>query len=286
MSAADPLKAVPEDFRGALGDASITLSYRGWSTASQNRHFHRGWEVLLVCSGEREMFLDGTVCPMEAGDLLLIPPDYLHKSLAGGGSEIYSLQVLPSSESEKRVLERSLGTWRGEAPARFRTEGASLGRIRGHFSSLREELSLREPGFEVASKSLAWAILVEVERLPAENAERAPRDGREIHRRMLTAASWMAAHCSENLSLPALAKRFYLSESYLSRAFRRETGFGLSEYAANVRVLEARRLLSGGRDRIGDIAAACGFGSVSSFNRVFRGLTGQSPGEYRKSSRS
>mgnify|MGYP003302649859 CR=1 FL=1 len=45
---------------------------------------------------------------------------------------------------------------------------------------------------------------------------------------------------------------------------------------------KARQLLESTDLRIGQVMAACGFQNQSSFNRVFREITGTSPRQYRK----
>ena len=48
------------------------------------------------------------------------------------------------------------------------------------------------------------------------------------------------------------------------------------------RVSMALERLRGGQERILDIALACGFQSISSFQRSFRAQSGITPGEYRR----
>lgn len=57
-------------------------------------------------------------------------------------------------------------------------------------------------------------------------------------------------------------------------------------YLSEVRPAEARKQLSGGSARITEIAFACGFQSLSQFNRRFRATEGMSPSEYRKKAQS
>ena len=55
--------------------------------------------------------------------------------------------------------------------------------------------------------------------------------------------AYISAHYGEQLSLDQLAQQFYLSSSYLSRLFKRETGTTLTTYLQNVRIEAAKNLL-------------------------------------------
>lgn len=90
---------------------------------------------------------------------------------------------------------------------------------------------------------------------------------------------------AESLSLSELAASVFTNPSYLSRVFKEETGIPLSHYINHVRIQKARELLEDTEELIIDIAVACGYNYIPHFNRVFKELTGMTPGAYRKSQR-
>jgi len=73
-----------------------------------------------------------------------------------------------------------------------------------------------------------------------------------------------------------------VSQRRMAEIFKDEYGLTLSEYVGNLRLAEARRLLSDTNDGIMDIAYSIGFGGLSSFYRFFKNGTGLSPAAYRK----
>jgi len=85
---------------------------------------------------------------------------------------------------------------------------------------------------------------------------------------------------SSRLSIHGLAAELGVSDSYLSRKFREETGLTFVEYLNQYRVQNAARLLSEGRLRIGQIAEAVGFGEYKSFSAVFKRYMGKSCSEF------
>jgi AraC-like DNA-binding protein len=68
-----------------------------------------------------------------------------------------------------------------------------------------------------------------------------------------------------------------------TRTFRRTTGDSLVHYITRLRVARACTLLETTDDKIASVAAECGFGNLSHFNRQFRRHVAMSPREYRKS---
>jgi transcriptional regulator GlxA family with amidase domain len=93
------------------------------------------------------------------------------------------------------------------------------------------------------------------------------------------------AHAAEELNVERVAKAVGLSTGHLSRQFHHATGLRLVEYIARVRVEQATELLAEGHRSITAIAFACGFHTLSQFNRTFRRLTGRSPREWRSADR-
>ena len=68
-----------------------------------------------------------------------------------------------------------------------------------------------------------------------------------------------------------------MSPAYFSRYFHETTGSSFSQYLNFVRTDHAIRLLRTGEMPVTDVALQCGFGTIRSFNRVFKELTGYSP---------
>jgi len=95
------------------------------------------------------------------------------------------------------------------------------------------------------------------------------------------AKTWISEHDGEKISLDQVARAVNVSAKYFSEVFSRAAGMPFVEYVGRVRVEKARALLAEPEARVGEIALAVGFGSLSQFNRAFRKFTGLSPRQYR-----
>ena len=86
--------------------------------------------------------------------------------------------------------------------------------------------------------------------------------------------AYISAHYGEQLSLDQLAQQFYLSSSYLSRLFKRETGTTLTTYLQNVRTTALKSY---------EVAERVGINDPVYFSRIFKKITGLKPKDYRHS---
>ncbi|MBE6787486.1 MAG: helix-turn-helix domain-containing protein [Ruminococcaceae bacterium] len=86
---------------------------------------------------------------------------------------------------------------------------------------------------------------------------------------------------NENLTYKSLAKRFYISEKNLYKIFKKETGFTLSEYIKERRIIMAISLLNSGISAC-EAAEQTGFSDYSVFYRLFIKKVGMKPSDYYK----
>ena len=85
------------------------------------------------------------------------------------------------------------------------------------------------------------------------------------------------------LSVSYLAKRQYISPSYLYRLFMKHVGISPQEYLLNKRLDEGAKYLANHPDiKVRDVASNVGFGSYPTFEKAFRRKYRLSPSEYRK----
>lgn len=92
-----------------------------------------------------------------------------------------------------------------------------------------------------------------------------------------------ANYSASELSLSEVAKKFYVNLSYLSRAFKEETGLPFVEYLYRLRMENAIRLLKETDKKAYQIAEEIGINDSHYFSACFKKYTGVSVNEYKKS---
>ena len=94
--------------------------------------------------------------------------------------------------------------------------------------------------------------------------------------------TWLKEHFREIDAIRLLVDTFSVPERSLKRRFKAATGITIIQYLQNLRVEAAKKLLEGGDDAVDEIGAQVGYMDTSFFRRLFKRLTGLSPGNYRR----
>lgn len=101
-------------------------------------------------------------------------------------------------------------------------------------------------------------------------------------KRLKRVFDFIEARLMSDISLDELAAEACFSAFHFSRLFREATGMSPHRYVMNRRVEAARKMLASDGASLVQIALGAGFGSQANFTRVFRKMTGTTPGQYRQ----
>lgn len=84
------------------------------------------------------------------------------------------------------------------------------------------------------------------------------------------------------LTLKAIRIKLKIPENKISLLLKNEFGMSYKGYVTNIRLAEAKRLLKDSSLNVGEVASHTGFGSISTFNRVFKAEEGVTPSDFVK----
>ncbi len=93
--------------------------------------------------------------------------------------------------------------------------------------------------------------------------------------------NYIEMNIDKNIYAPELAELVGYSSSYFTKRFRKETGFGISEYVLLARIERAKILLSATDQSIQSISEQLGFTTRNYFSKCFRDVTGMTPRDFR-----
>ena len=85
----------------------------------------------------------------------------------------------------------------------------------------------------------------------------------------------------QSLTLNAIAEGMHMSSKYMGRIFLKDTGMKFSEYLMACRMIEARKLITGTREKVSFIAGMVGYRQLNNFYIHFRSYFGVSPSALR-----
>ena len=110
-----------------------------------------------------------------------------------------------------------------------------------------------------------------------------PKVNEESKEKIERVLSFIRENYTSDLSREGLAAAVDLNPNYMSTLFKQYTDEKINDYINRLRIEEAQRKLTERDAKIIEIAFSVGFESLSTFNRVFKNVTGKTPTEYRES---
>ncbi len=150
---------------------------------------------------------------------------------------------------------------------------------------LVDEIAADRPNRADAVRSLTWATMTELHRLPGR---RTPSGvpGASLRlaaiERIVPALSYIAEHYADSVDVPLLASIGGVSEPVLRRGFKEALNLTPKQYLLRFRVMRAADMLRASRVNVLTVAEDCGFESLSAFNFHFRAVLGMPPRAWRK----
>jgi len=230
-------------------------------------HIHAEIEALYVAQGEITVFLNGEEYFLSAGDLAFVQGNSIH----GYESRevkfimtIFSSGYIPSAMQIMKKKKFAL-------PVIFKDT------LPTDVPYILNKLLTCESSDIFLIKGLLYQFIGEIIKVNPLVEDEAGRQDDLITRSIKE----LSEHYKEKISLEDMAAHLYASPCYLSRLFKRTLKCGINEYANRLRIEDAKNMLKQTNETILSIAMNCGFESIRTFNRVFKGFEGVTPKEYR-----
>ncbi|WP_343672304.1 AraC family transcriptional regulator [Chitinophaga sp.] len=104
----------------------------------------------------------------------------------------------------------------------------------------------------------------------------------QVPPKILNTISYIQLNLQHDLSVTLLAQRLNLHTDYFSRLFFQHTGERPVSYVQEKRIERAQYLMITTQMTFAEIAVQTGFENVFYFSKIFKKITGMSPGNYRK----
>ncbi len=264
---------------------------RDFSMVTQ--HFHESVELYFLLEGERFYFVEQNTYHIKQGMAVLVNRDQIHKTSAAPGVKEHKrfllqidLQKLFPYLKAAGFAQPYLVTDRYWGVAEFCQQDWQ--RVQQILAAMQNEMNTCDQYANICTALHTVELLLLFVRNRSKNEENEWRQTKHLVRDALyikvhEIALYIQNNSECTLSLEQIAKRFYLSRSYLTRIFKQVTGFTVGQYQTFWRIKKARMLLSGTQMSVTEISEQLGFGNVTYFERVFRSNVGISPMRYRNS---
>lgn len=272
-------------------------------------HFHKQYEIILFLNSGAVLEVDNKTYHVEKGDLFLLNNHEYHRVNieAGTPHTRYVLMFDPAQLADMpQAFDYDFFRYFTNRPPGFEQKvhlsPDLCSRFEKLFAKIERHLNRENtPAAQVSLKISLLEILVAVNELhdflrappPAKgealSAKTAYAHGDvefkspALYRdRLESIKKYIQGHTHEKLSLNSIASEFYISRYYLSHYFKKETGFTVSQYITNQKMIAAKTMLKQGVS-VAEIAATLSYSSNSHFITVFKSNCGVTPKQYAKS---
>lgn len=253
-------------------------------------HIHDHYELVYVYEGKGTFFLNHGFYDMNEGDLFIIPVNTIHRAFPDAELPVTStalffspslVQLSPLGDTYSNLysfdLARKRRRYKLHIPEDLRIQFLSI------IEQIKMELQEKKIGYKHAICLHLQNLLLQTNRLSfltqADIIDTVPI----IPEWMQNLLHYIDSHHTENdLRLSALAERVSVSAAHLSRVFKQFTGMNVTDYVNAKRIVNAKELLLTTDIPVELIARSCGYESLSHFHRLFKLLTGVTPGAYRR----
>ena len=249
----------------------------------RNPHVHREMEIGLVLKGSARLTAGAQTISLKPGSLYFINANESHDVISEDedGVRIVFLQLSNHFCREYIHLFRNLDIlWHDLSAHLGKDDNLALTELLlDVFKSYLDEGELC-PLYSMTSVCRLFCRLLEV--VPYRLFDEAAYQSRKRKTaRLKRITEYISAHCSEKLSLSAIAEAEGLSPTYVSHFIHENLNMTFQEYVNNLRLEKALRLITNTNLRLTDIYLECGFSDVKYLNKSFKNRFGCHPKEYR-----
>lgn len=248
--------------------------------AMREMHTHSHYELYILLEGTRIFFIDNTLFTVKPYTAILIPPFIPHKSEGGPFLRVNINFDSDYFDTEKQSLfNQYLLDKRIIIPENNRpTLTYMIKQIEDNITDNDKEKRI----FVYCTTCALFAMLCDcVTKSYSENFS-----NMNIQKKcppiLLKIIAYVNNNINSDLSLPHISKQFFISESYTSKIFRKYMNISISRYILNLRLTNAKKLLTETHKSIEEISSLCGFSSANYFSLIFKQNSGLSPLNFRK----
>lgn len=273
-------------YEEAMEGVTISRIIRNFEFNMPAKHTHDEYEIYYLISGERSYFIENQIYHVCAGNLVFINKNTIHMTSQSGDSYHERIVIELKNEPLASVLsctgELELSQFFSQHQGIIALTPEDQKYVTDLLDGIAQEIQKRDPGYKLLALNKLTRLLFFSLRYLECNEPVAPLSLTASHQKVSEVASYISANCTEADSLDQVARRFYMSKSYLSRVFKEFTGYTVNEFINVNRIQLARKLLADSDMNITEIAEFLGYGSITYFEKTFRKYTETTPLKYRR----
>ncbi len=281
MKSYDNCKMAVQD---CIAGRKFTVAYLYNEEKTMEMHIHNCYEIYYSISGGKHFLIGDKCYDVEPGDAFVINQYETHyvtpKDTEAHERIVVSIypDFLASLSTPETDLAACFHDRAGAARNRIRLDKESRQRLVFY---TRKITSASGFGADLIESTTFVELMVMLNRRFLEERRPAAALQYQYNSLVMELMEYINANIREKLTVRFLAEHFFVSESYLCRAFRLETGTTINKYITARRISIAKALLMNGAS----VAEACegsGFNDYVNFVKSFTSKVGMPPKRFSK----
>lgn len=243
-------------------------------------HCHSAVEVILPDRGESVYQTQEEVYRVKPGEVLILPSGCMHSLTESPETKRYLLLFEPNPLMNLRDIS-SISTMM-QQPIYLTADSELADGVKQILYQVVTCYFQKEPLWNTVCYSYLLQLYALLGRHYLEIAGPQHPSRHSIDPAIMNSAiTFINEHYMDEMSLEDAALFAGFSKYYFSRMFKQFSGISFSEYLTRKRLNVATDLLVRTDQSIREIALASGFGSMATFNRIFRAQKNCTPSQYR-----
>ena len=252
--------------------------------SSVGRHSHAYTEVYLFCEGDVEMEIGQKKHSLRPGDVLVLPPNTLHRATVRKDDKPYRRFVFWLGEDFYKILRAESPDYlylidrvRDKNEYIYPMDPLEFNGLRSQLFILLEELHTDRFGRDTQIGLHVRQLLLMLNRFVWQKDSQKGRKGTRPGYQRIT--DYIHENLGGDLSLDTLSRELFLSKYYIAHLFQESTGISVHQYITKKRLSACVEAMQSGQ-LINEVYSQLGFLNYSSFYRAFLKEYGCSPTAY------
>ena len=271
--------------RGYLNENFRLFHLRDSRAQKLDYHYHEFDKLILFLNGKVTYLIEGVTYFLQPWDLLLVQHSMIHRAIIDPAEPYERIIIwlgrdwLDARGAPGDALDACFDAAASRNFHLLRTAPDRRLHYMQVLQQLEEALHSQEFGASRLADLLCQQFLILVNR-EALRDPAVEAGSYRVDPKIEEVIRYIAAHLDGDLTVDALAKRFYVSRYYLMHRFKAVTGYSLHQYISQKRLLRAGELIRSGVP-VMKAANQVGFSEYSTFLRAFRNTFHMTPKAFR-----
>lgn len=253
-----------------------------------NPPYHRHentYEIYLYINGNIKIYVEQNCYNMSSGDLILIRPNELHRSIIIDDDAAYerivifiSADTINALSSDNTNLMNCFSTETNKGSRIIHLSSYNLNKYINLTDDFLRYSRSDEYGCDLLAITTIINLLLFTNQL-FHNSNHIEYKN-IMPKLIINLMKYIDNHLTDAITLENISRELHYSANYISAQFKHHTGLTLRAYILDKRIENAKKLLLSGKN-VSETCVLSGFNDYANFIRSFTKKTGISPGHYK-----